>query len=46
MNAGIFEIGFVTGRSKRAIEDYLDHTPELEEKIKIKNIHTIGIMIK
>ena len=34
MNAGIFEIGFVTGRSKRAIEDYLDHIPELEEKIK------------
>ena len=33
MNAGIFEIGFVTGRSKRAIEDYLDHTPELEEKV-------------
>jgi len=34
MNAGIFEVGFVTGRSKRAIEDYLDHTPELEEKVK------------
>jgi len=34
MNAGIFEIGFVTGRNKRAIEDYLDYSPELEEKIK------------
>jgi UTP--glucose-1-phosphate uridylyltransferase len=34
MNAGIFEVGFVTGRHKRAIEDYLDHSPELEEKIK------------
>jgi len=34
MNAGIFEIGFVTGRSKRAIEDYLDKNPELENKIK------------
>ena len=34
MNAGIFEIGFVTGRSKRAIEDYLDFSPEVEEKIK------------
>ena len=34
MNAGIFEVGFVTGRAKRAIEDYLDHTPELENKIK------------
>ncbi|GAB6045521.1 UTP--glucose-1-phosphate uridylyltransferase GalU [Caminibacter profundus] len=34
MNAGIFEIGFVTGRNKRAIEDYLDKAPELEEKVR------------
>ena len=34
ISAGIFEIGFVTGRSKRAIEDYLDFLPELDEKIK------------
>ena len=34
MNAGIFEIGFVTGRAKRAIEDYLDHNPELENQIE------------
>ena len=34
MNAGIFEIGFVTGRAKRAIEDYLDYAPEVEEKVK------------
>jgi len=34
MNAGIYEIGFVTGRNKRAIEDYLDFSPELEDKIK------------
>ncbi|WP_024790800.1 MULTISPECIES: UTP--glucose-1-phosphate uridylyltransferase GalU [unclassified Lebetimonas] len=34
MNAGIFEVGFVTGRNKRAIEDYLDFSPELENKIK------------
>jgi len=34
MNAGIYEIGFVTGRSKRAIEDYLDHNPELESQIQ------------
>ncbi len=34
MHAKIFEIGFVTGRNKRAIEDYLDFSPELEEKIK------------
>jgi len=37
MNAGIFEIGFVTGRNKRAIEDYLDYSPELENKIKDSN---------
>jgi len=37
MNAGIFEIGFVTGRSKRAIEDYLDKTPEVENAIKGTN---------
>ena len=34
MNAGIFEVGFVTGRSKRAIEDYLDYTPEVEAKVQ------------
>jgi UTP--glucose-1-phosphate uridylyltransferase len=34
INAGIKEIGFVTGRNKRAIEDYLDKAPELEEKLK------------
>jgi len=37
MNAGINEIGFVTGRNKRAIEDYLDFNPEIEEKIKDSN---------
>ena len=49
MNAGIFEIGFVTGRSKRAIEDYLDHTPELEEKVanssKVKLIEGVNKII-
>ena len=49
MNAGIFEIGFVTGRNKRAIEDYLDYTPELEDKIKnsskIKLLEEINEMI-
>ena len=34
MNADIFKMGFITGRSKRAIEDYLDFSPELENKIK------------
>ena len=32
--AGINEFGFVTGRSKRAIEDYLDYNPEIEISIK------------
>jgi UTP--glucose-1-phosphate uridylyltransferase len=32
--AGIYEFGFVTGRGKRAIEDYLDHAPEIEQSIK------------
>ena len=32
--AGINEFGFVTGRSKRAIEDYLDYNPEIELSIK------------
>ena len=32
--AGIYEFGFVTGRSKRAIEDYLDYNPEIETSIK------------
>jgi UTP--glucose-1-phosphate uridylyltransferase len=50
MNANIFEIGFVTGRNKRAIEDYLDYAPELEEKIKdsskAKLLHETNEMIK
>ena len=49
MSAGIFEIGFVTGRNKRAIEDYLDFSPELEEKIKdsskAKLLHETNDMI-
>jgi len=49
MNANIFEIGFVTGRNKRAIEDYLDFSPELEEKIKdskkAKLLHETNCMI-
>ena len=50
MNAGIFEIGFVTGRNKRAIEDYLDFSPELEEKVKdsskAKLLHETNEMIQ
>jgi UTP--glucose-1-phosphate uridylyltransferase len=32
--AGIKEFGFITGRNKRAIEDYLDYAPEVEQSIK------------
>ena len=33
LNAGLFEIGFVTGRNKRAINDYFDANYELEKEI-------------
>jgi UTP--glucose-1-phosphate uridylyltransferase len=36
LEAGIDQIGFITGRNKRAIEDYLDHAPELEHHLEIK----------
>ena len=49
IEAGIFEIGFVTGRNKRAIEDYLDFHPELETQIKdtskAKLLHETNDMI-
>ena len=50
MKAGIKEFGFVTGRTKRAIEDYLDYHPEIEESIKdsskAKLLHETNQMIK
>lgn len=50
MRAGIHEFGFVTGRSKRAIEDYLDYNIELEDKIKdsikAKLLHETNNMIE
>ena len=50
MNADILEIGFVTGRNKRAIEDYLDFSPELEDKVKesskSKLLHETNEMIQ
>jgi len=33
LSAGMHEIAFVTGRNKRAIEDYFDVSYELEHKI-------------
>jgi UTP--glucose-1-phosphate uridylyltransferase len=35
--AGITEMIFITGRSKRAIEDHFDKSSELEEQLKLKN---------
>lgn len=33
LDAGLFEVGFVTGRNKRAINDYFDTNYELEKEI-------------
>jgi UTP--glucose-1-phosphate uridylyltransferase len=35
--SGIDDIIFITGRSKRSIEDYFDDSPELEHHLKQKN---------
>ena len=35
--AGITDMIFITGRSKRAIEDHFDKSSELEEQLKIKH---------
>jgi UTP--glucose-1-phosphate uridylyltransferase len=37
INAGIDDIIIITGRGKRAIEDYFDATPELEMRLKDQN---------
>ncbi|WP_406660833.1 UTP--glucose-1-phosphate uridylyltransferase GalU [Methanolobus sp. ZRKC3] len=37
IESGIDDIIFVTGRSKRSIEDYFDDSPELEMHLKAKN---------
>ncbi len=34
VNSGITEIIFITGRGKRAIEDYFDHSYELEDQLR------------
>ncbi len=41
VNSGIETIIFITGRHKRAIEDYFDYSPELENKLLQKNQHHI-----
>ncbi len=35
--AGITELIFVTGRTKRSIEDHYDNTPELERELQCRN---------
>ncbi len=35
--AGITELIFVTGRTKRSIEDHYDNTPELERELQLRN---------
>jgi UTP--glucose-1-phosphate uridylyltransferase len=37
INSGIEDIIFITGRHKRAIEDYFDYMPELENNLLEKN---------
>jgi len=37
VNSGIEDIIFITGRHKRAIEDYFDYMPELENNLAQKN---------
>jgi UDP-glucose pyrophosphorylase (EC 2.7.7.9) len=37
INSGIEDIIFITGRHKRAIEDYFDYMPELENNLFQKN---------
>jgi UTP--glucose-1-phosphate uridylyltransferase len=36
IDSGIDDILIVTGRGKRAIEDYFDHAPELEQHLKVR----------
>lgn len=37
IQSGIDDILIISGRKKRAIEDYFDHSPELESHLKLKN---------
>jgi UTP--glucose-1-phosphate uridylyltransferase len=41
VNSGIKDIIFITGRHKRAIEDYFDYSPELELALLRKNKRNI-----
>lgn len=43
--AGITELIFVTGRTKRAIEDHFDANPELERELREKGKDDLAEMI-
>jgi UTP--glucose-1-phosphate uridylyltransferase len=45
IEAGITELVFVTGRTKRAIEDHFDEMPELERELRDKGKDDVADMI-
>jgi len=45
IEAGITELVFITGRTKRAIEDHFDEMPELERELRDKGKNEIADMI-
>ena len=46
VGAGIEQLIFVTGRTKRAIEDHFDSNPELETALEAKGNHELGESIR
>lgn len=46
IEAGITELIFVTGRTKRAIEDHFDHSPELEMLLESHGKHTLAEQVR
>lgn len=46
VGAGITELVFVTGRTKRAIEDHFDHNPELETLLHNRGRHDLAEQIR
>jgi UTP--glucose-1-phosphate uridylyltransferase len=46
IEAGINELIFVTGRTKRAIEDHFDSNPELERELRAKGKDELADMIE
>ncbi len=46
IEAGITELVFVTGRTKRAIEDHFDHSPELEHLLEQRGKHQLASQIR